>query len=65
SLTTKHKPATITYFLSMAFESIKFAKNNGVQTILTNNEENNPMYLLNQNLGFQQKPAWINLEKSL
>ncbi|MEM9774686.1 MAG: GNAT family N-acetyltransferase [Chloroflexota bacterium] len=50
---------------ALKIESIKFARNFGIQTILTNNEENNPMFILNQQLGFQQKPAWINLEKSL
>lgn len=45
--------------------SINFAKAQGCQTILTNNEENNPMYLLNQQLGFSAKPAWLDLKLSL
>ena len=50
---------------ALKIESIKFAQRTGVKTILTNNEENNPMFLLNQELGFKQKPAWVNLEKPL
>lgn len=45
--------------------SIQYAQTIGCQTILTNNEENNPMYLLNQQLGFRPRPAWLDVELKL
>ncbi len=45
--------------------SIQYAQKNGFQTIYTNNEENNPMYQLNLDLGFKPLPAWTYYEKSL
>jgi mycothiol synthase len=45
--------------------SIQYAQQNGFQTIYTNNEENNPMYQLNLDLGFKPLPAWAYYEKSL
>ena len=37
----------------------------GGNRILTDNEENNPMYILNMQLGFAPKPAWLDFEKTL
>jgi GNAT superfamily N-acetyltransferase len=45
--------------------SIQYAQENGFETIFTNNEENNPMYQLNLDLGFQPLPAWMFYEKKL
>ncbi|MFT5196102.1 MAG: mycothiol synthase [Candidatus Promineifilaceae bacterium] len=45
--------------------SIEFAKTVGCQTVITNNEENNPMYLINQQLGFEARPAWLDMELDL
>ena len=48
---------------ALKVHSIEFAKSIAeCQTIITNNEENNPMYLLNQRLGFVARPAWLDLE---
>ena len=38
---------------------IAFARENGARVIITGNAEGNPMYALNQKLGFRPKPAWI------
>ena len=45
--------------------SIQFAQENGFHTIYTNNEENNPMFQLNLDLGFEPIPAWAYYEKTL
>lgn len=45
--------------------SIRYAQQNGFTTIYTNNEENNPMFRLNLDLGFQPLPAWAYYEKTL
>jgi mycothiol synthase len=44
--------------------SIRYAQENGFTTIYTNNEENNPMFQLNLDLGFKPLPAWAFYEKS-
>ena len=38
--------------------AIRYAHNMGAHTIQTDNEENNPMYALNIQLGFEPLPAW-------
>lgn len=43
--------------------SIRFAQRLGTKLIMTDNEENNPMYLLNLQLGFEPQPAWTDWEK--
>lgn len=50
---------------ALKIRSIKFAQQFGIKTILTNNEQHNPMFKLNKQLGFLQKPAWIDLERAL
>lgn len=45
--------------------SIQFAQSAGYRTILTNNEENNPMHKLNLQLGFKERPAWLDLQLKL
>ena len=50
---------------AMKVRSIVFARQYGTKIIETDNEENNPMYQLNLQLGFQPKPAWLDFEKQL
>lgn len=45
--------------------SIEFAKTVGCQTILTKNEENNRMFLINQRLGFTTRAAWVDMGLTL
>ncbi len=50
--------------LALKVRAIRFAQNLGAHLILTNNEENNPMYLMNLALGFQPQPADVDWERS-
>lgn len=43
--------------------AIRSAQAQGATVIETENEENNPMFLLNQQLGFEPRPAYIDLQK--
>jgi hypothetical protein len=44
---------------------IAYAQQRGATRIVTNNEENNPMYQINVKLGFKPTPAWLELHKRL
>jgi len=44
---------------------IEFARDRGVDSILTDNEENNPMYGINVALGYRKMPAWLSMRKKL
>ena len=48
---------------ALKVRSILYAQQIGAQTIQADNEANNPMYLLNQKLGFQPLPAGIMFSK--
>jgi GNAT superfamily N-acetyltransferase len=50
---------------ALKVNAIRFAQKIGAKTIITDNEENNPMYLLNRQLGFEPQPAWEDWEKQL
>lgn len=50
---------------AMKLRAIDLAKRRGAKTIDTDNEENNPMYDLNMQLGFKPKPAWADYHKDL
>ncbi len=50
---------------ALKLETFEFAESIGARYIFTDNEENNPMYTLNLQLGFQPKPAWLDFEKAL
>ena len=50
---------------ALKVRAIGFAKEYGAKLIETDNEENNPMYLLNLKLGFEPQPAWLDLEKTI
>lgn len=41
----------------------EFARDIGVRHIITDNEENNPMYDLNVKLGFVRMPGWVDYRK--
>jgi GNAT superfamily N-acetyltransferase len=43
----------------------EFAKSTGAKVIVTDNEENNPMYGLNVQLGFTPTKAWLQFRKEL
>lgn len=43
----------------------RYAQKNGFAYIETDNEENNPMYQLNLNLGFENLPAWVYYKKQM
>jgi GNAT superfamily N-acetyltransferase len=45
--------------------TVEFAKQQGSQVIVASNEENNPMYQINERLGFQPIPAYVSYRKSL
>lgn len=44
---------------ALKVRAIAFARSRRIQHINTSNEENNPMYKLNQQLGFMPRPSWI------
>jgi mycothiol synthase len=48
---------------ALKVKNVIYAQNQGYRFIATDNEENNPMYLLNKQLGFQSLPAWLYYEK--
>lgn len=50
---------------ALKLKTIEFAQKYGARIIETGNEENNPMYTLNMNLGFNPTPAWLSFEKVL
>ena len=45
--------------------AIGFAKSKGIKAIDTDNEENNPMYDLNMQLGFKPTPAYLDFIKEI
>ena len=50
---------------ALKVRAIAFARQIGAQAIQTDNEENNPMYWLNLQLGFEPQPAWLDFRKEL
>jgi ribosomal protein S18 acetylase RimI-like enzyme len=51
--------------LALKVHTIDFAKAYGAEVIVGENEESNPMYLLNRKLGFQHSHAWLGYDKYL
>ncbi|MCI0713246.1 MAG: GNAT family N-acetyltransferase [Chloroflexi bacterium] len=45
--------------------ALKAAQQLGRRVVKTSNEENNPMYQININLGFKPTPGWVEYEKRL
>jgi GNAT superfamily N-acetyltransferase len=50
---------------ALKVRAIEYARKHGEATIVTDNEENNPMYQLNLSLGFRPHPAHLDFEKML
>ena len=50
---------------ALKVKAIEVAKVDGFETIETSNEENNPMFQLNLQLGYEPAPAWLEFEKKL
>jgi GNAT superfamily N-acetyltransferase len=50
---------------ALKVRAIMGAKESGVETIRTDNEEKNPMYLLNVKLGFKPIPSWLSYKNEL
>ena len=50
---------------ALKLKTFEFAESIGARYIGTDNEENNPMYELNMQLGFKPKPAWLDFEKKV
>ena len=50
---------------ALKVRAISGAKKAGFETIRTDNEENNPMYLLNVKLGFKPIPSWLAYKSEL
>ena len=50
---------------ALKVRTIEYARSVGAETIVTSNEENNPMYTLNLKLGFEPKPAWISYQETV
>ncbi len=49
----------------LKLRSHQTTRSNGFDYIYTDNEENNPMYQLNLQLGFEPLPAWVYYQKTL
>ena len=58
-----HRRKGVTTALKLAI--IKYAQQRGATSIITGNEENNPMYHINVKLGFKPRPGWLELHKKL
>ena len=49
----------------LKLHAIDIAKRYGASVIETDNEENNPMFQINLQLGFEAIPAWMDFEKTI
>jgi len=48
---------------ALKVKAAEFAQQVGAATIMTMNEESNPMYQLNVQLGFKPLPTWITYKR--
>lgn len=51
--------------LALKLQAIAYAAAHGASILVTDNEENNPMYILNQRLGFRYTWSWLGFERQL
>ncbi len=49
--------------LALKLKTIDYAQGQNFQAVETSNEEHNPMYRMNLDLGFQPEPAWLDFQK--
>ncbi len=50
---------------ALKLKVLRAARAKGVQRVITDNEENNPMFQINLMLGFKAKPAWLGWQLTL
>jgi GNAT superfamily N-acetyltransferase len=50
---------------ALKVNGVRYARDYGATIVETDNEENNPMYALNLELGFEARPAWLDFRKVL
>lgn len=50
---------------ALKYKAIEYAIERGAEVIVTDNEENNPMFEINRAFGFEPKPAWGSYEKRI
>ena len=50
---------------ALKLKVLRRAKAKGVRRVITDNEENNPMFQINLMLGFRAQPAWLGWQLNL
>ena len=51
--------------IALKLRAIEAAQKRGATSLITGNEENNPMYQINLKLGFKPRPGWLEFHKTL
>lgn len=50
---------------ALKYKAIEYAMARGAEVVVTDNEENNPMFSINLAFGFEPKPAWASYEMTI